>query len=73
MEETIRLQEIMQTLRKRLRLILSITFTAIIISGLVSYFLITPIYQSSTQLLVNQSKDEQSMYQFNEVQKLTVD
>ncbi|MEH7356278.1 Wzz/FepE/Etk N-terminal domain-containing protein [Neobacillus drentensis] len=68
MEETISLKQLLQTLRKRLRLILSITFIAILISGVVSYFFLTPIYQASTQLLVNQSKNEQSAYQYNEVQ-----
>ncbi|WP_413305692.1 Wzz/FepE/Etk N-terminal domain-containing protein [Bacillus sp. 1P10SD] len=68
MEETISLKELLQTLRKRLSLILSITFIAVLISGVISYFFLTPIYQASTQLLVNQSKNEQSAYQYNEVQ-----
>ncbi|WML41551.1 Wzz/FepE/Etk N-terminal domain-containing protein [Neobacillus sp. OS1-2] len=68
MEETISLKELLQTLRKRLRLIVSITFIAVLISGIVSYFFLTPIYQASTQLLVNQSKNEQSAVQYNEVQ-----
>jgi len=68
MEETISLKELLKTLRKRLRLILIITFIAILISGVVSYFFLTPVYQASTQLLVNQSKSEQSAYQYNEVQ-----
>ncbi|WHY77388.1 Wzz/FepE/Etk N-terminal domain-containing protein [Neobacillus sp. WH10] len=68
MEETISLKQLLQTLRKRLRLILTITFIAVLISGVVSYFFLTPVYQASTQLLVNQSKNEQSAYQYNEVQ-----
>ncbi|WML24556.1 Wzz/FepE/Etk N-terminal domain-containing protein [Neobacillus sp. OS1-33] len=68
MEETISLKELMQTLRKRLSLILSITFIAVLISGVVSYFFLTPIYQASTQLLVNQSKNDETAYQYNEVQ-----
>jgi capsular polysaccharide biosynthesis protein len=62
MEETISLKELFQTLRKRLGLIAVITITAALISGIVSYFFLTPIYGASTQLLVNQSKNEQSMY-----------
>jgi len=68
MEETISLKELLETLKKRLRLILSITFIAILLSGLVSYFFLTPIYQASTQLLVNQSKSDQSVYNPSEVQ-----
>ncbi|EHL78261.1 MULTISPECIES: YveK family protein [Bacillus] len=68
MEETISLRDLMETLKKRLRLIVLITVLAALISGLVSFFILTPIYQASTQLLVNQSKNDQQMYDFNQVQ-----
>jgi len=68
MEETISLRELVETLRKRLKLILLLTFTAALISGVVSYFVLTPIYQTSTQLLVNQAKSEQQLYNPAEVQ-----
>ncbi|MFP5114114.1 YveK family protein [Bacillaceae bacterium C204] len=70
MEETISLKELLETLKKRLLLIVSITVIAAIISGVVSYIFLTPIYQASTQILVNQNqnKNEQSLYNTNEVQ-----
>lgn len=68
MEETISLRELFQTLKKRIVLIISITLVAMIISGVVSYFLITPEYKSSTQILVNQAKDDEALYNYNEVQ-----
>jgi len=68
MEETISLRDLMETLKKRLRLIVLITVLAALISGIVSFFILTPIYQASTQLLVNQSKNDQQMYDFNQVQ-----
>lgn len=68
MEETISLKELFMTLRKRLSLILIVTLTAVMVSGVISYFFLTPIYQASTQLLVNQSKNEEALYNFNEVQ-----
>lgn len=68
MEETISLRDLMETLKKRLRLIVLITVLAALLSGLVSFFILTPIYQASTQLLVNQSKNDQQMYDFNQVQ-----
>ena len=68
MEETISLKELFQTLKKRMGLIIVITALAVIISGMVSYFMITPIYQASTQLLVNQSKSEQVEYNQSTVQ-----
>ncbi|WP_113928340.1 Wzz/FepE/Etk N-terminal domain-containing protein [Bacillus sp. P14.5] len=67
MEETISLKELMGTLKKRIRLIILITLTAIVVSGAVSFFLLTPIYQSSTQLLVNQSKSDQPAFDVNDI------
>lgn len=57
MEETISLQDIFKTLKKRMPLILLCTFGAAIIAAIISFFLITPIYQASTQVLVNQKND----------------
>ncbi|MCU1807130.1 Wzz/FepE/Etk N-terminal domain-containing protein [Cytobacillus firmus] len=68
MEETISLKELLQTLRRRLLLILSITFVAVLVSGIVSFYFLTPIYQSSTQFLVNQAKDDQPVYNPGEIQ-----
>lgn len=68
MEETISLKELFQTLKKRLSLIIIIAAIATATSGIVSYFLLTPIYQSSTQILVNQSKNQEQVYNYNEVQ-----
>ena len=68
MEETISLKELFQTLKKRLSLIVIITALAVMVSGIVSFFMITPIYQASTQLLVNQAKNEQTEFNTNTVQ-----
>lgn len=69
MEETISLKELFQILRKRLAMILAITFGAAIVSAIISFFFMTPIYQSSTQILVNQKKQEgAAAFQAGEVQ-----
>jgi capsular polysaccharide biosynthesis protein len=65
MEETISLQDLFKTLKKRLGLIALITIIAITISGVVSFWLLTPIYQSSTQILVTTSKQDQQTQQNN--------
>lgn len=68
MEETISLKELFLTLKKRLSLIALITILFATISGLISFFYLTPIYQASMQILVNQSKDDQTAYNVGEVQ-----
>ncbi|WHY00427.1 Wzz/FepE/Etk N-terminal domain-containing protein [Neobacillus sp. DY30] len=68
MEETISLKELLTTLKKRLVMIILITMTAGLVSGVISYFFLTPIYQASTQILVNQAKNEPTIYSPSEVQ-----
>ncbi|MBK5484120.1 capsular biosynthesis protein [Peribacillus sp. TH16] len=61
MEETISIKDIFQTLKKRWKLITLLTLIAALISGTISYFLLTPVYQSSTQILVNQKQSENQL------------
>ncbi|HGH7179070.1 TPA: YveK family protein [Bacillus luti] len=68
MEETISLKELFYILKKRVAMILVIAFGAAIVSAIISFFFMTPIYQSSTQILVNQKKQEGAMFQAGEIQ-----
>lgn len=67
MEETISLREIFEVLKKRLGLIIVITVIAAATSAVVSFYVLTPIYQSSTQILVNQSNPGQNTYDVGEI------
>ncbi|MEI5907382.1 Wzz/FepE/Etk N-terminal domain-containing protein [Bacillus spongiae] len=68
MEETISLKDLLDTLRKRIRLIFTITLITVACSGFITFFLLTPIYQSSTQLLVNKSNTDATFYNTNDIQ-----
>ncbi len=68
MEETINLKDLFHILRKRLAMILIITLGAAIVSAIISFFFMTPTYQTSTQILVNQKKQEGAAIQAGEVQ-----
>lgn len=57
MEETIRLQELMQTLKQRWKLITAITLAAVLMSAVITFYVVTPIYGASTQLLINQAEE----------------
>lgn len=61
MEETISIKDIFYTLKKRWILIVLITVGAALISGSISYFVLTPIYQASTQILVNPKDTENQL------------
>ncbi|WP_100400341.1 YveK family protein [Bacillus sp. FJAT-44742] len=67
MEETISLKEILETLKKRIVMIIAITLAAVGISAAISFFVLTPIYETSTQILVNQSPTEQQTYSTSDI------
>ena len=58
--EEISLREYFFILRKRLGLILILTIVAVATSGIVSYFVLEPEYQTFTTLMVGKPKDYQS-------------
>ncbi|MCP8967860.1 YveK family protein [Ectobacillus ponti] len=69
MEATINLKEMLQVLQKRWMMIVSITGLAVVLAAIVSFFIITPVYQASTQILVNQKqKTDSEQVQYNQVQ-----
>lgn len=50
-EQTISLQELLQVLKKRLFLIITITLAAVAVSAAVSYFVLTPVYEVKTTMM----------------------
>lgn len=68
MEETISLKEIFNVIKKRFLLITAITLAAAVIAAVISYFVLTPTYQSSSQFIVNQSQaDQTAPYNVNDI------
>lgn len=67
MEKTIRLTDVFITLKKRWKLILLVTLVAVSIGSCLTYFVISPVYQGSTQILVNQ-KGTQNQLDTSQVQ-----
>ncbi|SDD98910.1 Capsular polysaccharide biosynthesis protein [Bhargavaea beijingensis] len=68
MEETISLQDLFKTLRKRLWLIVMSTVIAATIAGVISFLVMTPIYQASTQILVNQTERQSEAFTAQDIQ-----
>ncbi|MHA7744957.1 YveK family protein [Priestia aryabhattai] len=68
MEEAIDLRQLMGTLKKRFWLIALITIIAATVSGVVSFFVLTPVYEARTQILVNQAKSKEQFYNSSELQ-----
>ncbi|MFB4167247.1 YveK family protein [Virgibacillus sp. JSM 102003] len=67
MEETISLKEIVEVIKKRLVLIIGLIVGAAVIAAIVSYFILTPTYESSSMFVVNQEQQESGQYNVNEI------
>ena len=76
MEETVDLREYFGIIKKRFWIIALITTIAIVVSGAISFFVLTPVYEAKSTLIVNTEKNEETEMitgdQFSVSQKLTV-
>src|SRR5690625_870621 len=65
MEETISLKEIFEVIKKRFMMIVAFVLGAALIAAVLSYFVMTPKYESSSQFIVNQGEQSQQQEQYN--------
>ena len=76
MEETVDLREYFGIVKKRFWIIALITTIAIVVSGAISFFMLSPVYEAKSTLIVNTEKNEETQMitgdQFNVTQKLAV-
>lgn len=63
MEEEISLVELFDILKKRLGLIISTTLMGLLLVSLYTFFMVTPEYSSTTQLLVNRAEGADTIQQ----------
>lgn len=67
-EQVISLSEIFEAVKKRWIMIVSITLAAALISGLVSFFVIDPVYETSTKLFIGKEENDETAYNNNDIQ-----
>ncbi len=68
-EIEIDLRKVFNIIKKRIWLVIFITFLAVIASVFISYYVLTPVYNASTELLVNKKEsDIESLYSYNDIQ-----
>lgn len=68
MEETLSLQDIIKIIKERFLLIISLTIIAVGIAIVLNFYILTPIYQVKTQILVNQKENGEEVYSWNQIQ-----
>lgn len=67
MEEEISLIELYEIVKKRISMIISLGLIGLIIAAGFTFFIATPEYESTTQLLVNHSSSETENIQLNDI------
>lgn len=67
MEDEISLNELFSIVKNRIVLILSLGILGLLILASYTFFVVTPTYQSTTQLLVNRAADETIGVQLNDI------
>ena len=71
-DEEISLKQIFEILRKRAWIIVAITLTAIFIATIINFFLIKPVYESNTTIMIgkprNRIVDENNPITYQEIQ-----
>ena len=66
-EQVISLSEIFEVLKKRWIMIVAITLTATIISGVLSFFVIDPVYETSTKVFVGKEESDDAAYNSSDI------
>lgn len=67
-EQVISLSEIFEALKKRWIMIVAITLLATLISGLISFFVIDPVYETSTKVFIGKEESDETAYNSNDIQ-----
>ena len=66
-EQVISISEIFEAIKKRWIMIVAITLTATIISGIISFFVIDPVYEASTKVFVGKEENDNAAYNSSEI------
>ena len=66
-EQVISLSEIFEAIKKRWIMIVAITLTATIISGVLSFFVIDPVYETSTKVFIGKEESDDAAYNSSDI------
>ena len=67
-DEFIKIEEIVDILLKRWKMILSITLIATLTAAIISFFVIAPKYEASTKVFIGKENTQDQNYNSNDVQ-----
>lgn len=67
-EQVISIEEIFEALKKRWKMIALITILATIVSGVLSFFVINPVYEASTKVFIGKEENSEEGYNSSDIQ-----
>lgn len=66
-EQVISLSEIFEALKKRWIMIVAITLAATLVSGILSFFVIDPVYETSTKVFIGKEESDDVAYNSSDI------
>ena len=66
-EQVISISEVFEAIKKRWTIIVAITLTATIISGVISFFVIDPVYEASTKVFIGKEESDDAAYNSSDI------
>ena len=66
-EQVISIEEIFEALKKRWKMIALITILATVVSGVLSFFVINPVYEASTKVFIGKEENSEEGYNSNDI------
>lgn len=66
-EQVISLSEIFEALKKRWVMIVAITLAATLVSGILSFFVIKPVYETSTKVFIGKEESDDAAYNSSDI------
>lgn len=67
-EQVISIEEIFEALKKRWKMIALITILATVVSGVLSFFVIKPVYEASTKVFIGKEESAEEGYNSSDIQ-----
>lgn len=66
-EQVISLSEIFEVIKKRWIMIVAITLAATLVSGILSFFVIDPVYEASTKVFIGKDESDNAAYNSSDI------
>lgn len=67
MEEVLSLKDLFNIIRKRKKIIIIITILSTVIAGIINFYVLPPIYEAKTTIIIGKNEQETNEYRYDEI------